>query len=78
MPEPLSPCFPPAPAPDTTGSLRLHNQRIESQLTHDNPCPTKPSAAFTREQSALYSSMPSPHPCEVTLHLNQLALVTHL
>lgn len=62
-----------------TGSLRLHNQRIESQLTHNNPCPTKPSAAaFTREQSALYSSMPPPNPCEVKLHLNQLALVTHL
>jgi hypothetical protein len=60
------------------GSLRLHNQLIESRQTHDNPCPTKPSAALAPAQRALYSSVPPPHPCEVRLHLNQVALVTHL
>jgi hypothetical protein len=61
-----------------TGSLRLHDQLIESQLTHDNPCPTKSSAVFTREQSALFSLPPRRDPCEVNLHLNRVALVTHL
>ncbi|MDC0744940.1 hypothetical protein [Polyangium mundeleinium] len=60
------------------GSLRLHNQLIESQQTHDNPCPTKPSAALDPAQRAPYSSIPPRDPCEVSLHLNQVALVTHL
>lgn len=60
------------------GSLRLHNQLVASQQTHDNPCPTKPSAAFVPAQRALYSSVPPPHPCEVRLHQNQVALITHL